>query len=99
MSQWHPVAPYLDTASFGLPPDTAWTEFRRALDDWRGGRTSWERWGESTERARLRLHGVSAEAVAIGATVSELVGLVAAAAPDGSRVLGADGDFASLLFP
>ena len=102
MSQWHPVAPYLDTASFGLPPDTAWTEFRRALDDWRGGRTSWERWGESTERARrafARLHGVSAEAVAIGATVYELVGLVAAAAPDGSCVLGADGDFASLLFP
>ncbi len=102
LSQWHAVAPYLNTASFGLPPDSAFLELERALDDWRHGRTSWEHWGESTERARAafaRLHGVGVESIAVGATVSELVGLVAAAVPDGARVLGADGDFASLLFP
>ena len=99
---WQPAAPYLNTASYGLPPQPAFEELQRALDDWRRGRTSWEHWGESTERARAafaRLVGVSAGAVAIGATVSELVGLLAAAAPDGAQVLGADDDFASLLFP
>jgi selenocysteine lyase/cysteine desulfurase len=99
---WQPAAPYLNTASYGLPPEHAFTELQRALDDWRHGRTSWEHWGESTERARAafaRLNGVSPDSIAVGATVSELVGLLAAAAPDGAQVLGADGDFASLLFP
>ncbi len=102
LAQWHPSSPYLNTASFGLPPDAAWTALQEALEDWRGGRTSWEHWGDSTERARAafaRLVGVRAEDVAVGATVSELVGLVAASAPDGARVLGADGDFSSLLYP
>jgi selenocysteine lyase/cysteine desulfurase len=102
ISQWHPVGPYLNTASFGLPPDSAFGELESALDDWRHGRTSWEHWGESTERARAafaRLHGVDVDSIAVGATVSELVGLVAAAAPAGARVIGADGDFASLLYP
>jgi selenocysteine lyase/cysteine desulfurase len=102
LSQWHPAAPYLNTASFGLPPDCAFAELERALDDWRHGRTSWEQWGESTERARAafaRLHGVGVDSVAVGATVSELVGLIAAAVADGAHVIGVDGDFTSLLFP
>jgi selenocysteine lyase/cysteine desulfurase len=37
--------------------------------------------------------------VAVGATVSELVGLIAAALPDGARVLAPDVEFTSLLFP
>jgi selenocysteine lyase/cysteine desulfurase len=100
--QWEPAAPYLNTASFGLPPRVAWDALQEALEDWRGGRTSWEHWGGSTERARrcfARLHGVPETSVAIGATVSELVGLVAASIPDGAEVLTAEGDFASLLFP
>jgi selenocysteine lyase/cysteine desulfurase len=100
--QWEPAAPYLNTASFGLPPRVAWDALQNALEDWRDGRTSWEHWGESTERARrcfARLHGVPETSVAIGATVSELVGLVAASIPDGAEVLTAEGDFASLLFP
>jgi len=39
------------------------------------------------------------ETVAIGATASELIGLVAASVPDGARVLAPEIDFASLLFP
>jgi selenocysteine lyase/cysteine desulfurase len=101
-TQWEPAGPYLNTASYGLPPRVAWDELQSALDDWRGGRTSWEHWGESTERARRcfgRLHGVPATSVVVGATVSELVGLVAASIADGAEVLTAEGDFASLLFP
>jgi selenocysteine lyase/cysteine desulfurase len=100
--QWERVGPYLDTASFGLPPRVAWDELQRALEDWRRGRGTWERWGDSTERARrcfARIHGVPETSVAVGATVSELVGLVAASIPDGTNVLTAEGDFASLLHP
>ena len=100
--QWHPQGAYLNTASYGLPPDCAWEAMQQALGDWRSGRTSWEHWGDSTEGARASfaaLVGVAPEAVATGATVSELVGLVAASLPAGARVLAPDIDFASVLFP
>jgi len=100
--EWQLAAPYLNTASYGLPPRSAWDELQQALNDWRAGRTSWEHWGESTERARrgfARLAGVQHQSVAVGATVSELVGLVATALHDGARVIGAHDDFTSLLFP
>jgi selenocysteine lyase/cysteine desulfurase len=101
-SLWQPAAPYLNTASYGLPPRPAWDALQAALDDWRHGRTSWEQWGDSTERARAtfaRLLGVDPRNVATGGTVSQLVGLVAASIPDRARVVAPDGDFASLLFP
>lgn len=99
---WEPVRPYLNTASFGLPPRPAWEALQAALDDWRHGRTSWEHWNEATERSRElfgRLVGVPAERVAAGSTVSTFVGLLAAAMPDGARVIVPEIDFASLLFP
>jgi selenocysteine lyase/cysteine desulfurase len=99
---WQPAAPYLNTASYGLPPRPAWEALQAALADWREGRTTWEPWGESTERARAsfgRLLGVDPQRVATGGTVSQLVGLVAAALPDGARVVVPEIDFASLLFP
>jgi selenocysteine lyase/cysteine desulfurase len=100
--QWHPQGAWLNTASYGLPPDCAWEALQAALEDWRGGRTSWEHWGDATEGARAAfaaLLGVAPDTVATGATVSELVGLVAASIPDGARVLAPDIDFASVLFP
>src|SRR4051794_8694591 len=100
--QWRPAAPYLNTASYGLPPDSAWDAMQAALADWRAGRTSWEHWGDATDGARAafaRIVGVAPEAVAVGATVSELVGLVAASLPARTRVVAPDIDFASVLFP
>jgi selenocysteine lyase/cysteine desulfurase len=100
--QWRPQGAYLNTASYGLPPDDAWQALQAALGDWRGGRTSWEHWGHSADGARAAfaaLVGVAPEVVAIGATVSELLGLVAASIPDGARVVAPEIDFASLLFP
>jgi selenocysteine lyase/cysteine desulfurase len=99
---WEPAATYLNTASFGLPPRPAWDALQAALDDWRTGRTSWERWGDATEAARAsfaRLVGVEPSSVAVGATVSGLVGLVASSLPAGSRVLAPDVEFTSTLFP
>jgi selenocysteine lyase/cysteine desulfurase len=99
---WEPETLYLNTASYGLPPTPAWDEFQSVLEDWRGGRTSWEGWGDSTERARelfARMVGVPVEWVATGANTSSMVGFLAAAVPDGARVVAAEPDFTSLLWP
>ena len=99
---WEPEGAYLNTASFGLPPQPAWDALQAALDDWRTGRTSWEHWGKATEDARAsfaRLIGVEPSTVAVGATVSGFVGLVAASLPSGSRVLAPEIEFTSTLFP
>lgn len=99
---WEPQGTYLNTASYGLPPRPAWDALQAALADWRGGRTSWEPWGESTDSARAsfaRLCRVPGEWVAVGANVSTLVGLVAAGLPDGARVLSTRPEFTSALWP
>ena len=100
--QWHPQGAYLNTASYGLPPDCAWEALQEALADWRAGRTSWEHWGEATNAAReafATLVHVAPETVATAATVSELLGLVASSLPDGTAVLAPDIDFASAPLP
>jgi selenocysteine lyase/cysteine desulfurase len=99
---WEPAGVYCNTASYGLPPRTSWEALQSALADWRGGATSWEAWGQSTEGARAafaRLVGVAVERVAVGSTVSELVGSVVTALPDGARVVVPDVEFTSTLFP
>jgi selenocysteine lyase/cysteine desulfurase len=99
---WEPAGAYCNTASYGLPPRTSWEALQSALADWRAGRTSWEGWGQSTEGARAafaRLVGVAVERVAVGSTVSELVGSVVTALPDGARVVVPDVEFTSTLFP
>jgi selenocysteine lyase/cysteine desulfurase len=99
---WRPESLYLNTASYGLPPTPAWDALQAVLADWRGGRTSWEGWGDSTESARAsfaRLLGVPTEWIAIGANTSSMVGLVAASLPDGARVVSTEPEFTSLLWP
>ena len=49
---WHPETVYLNTASFGLPPDPVWDAVQTAQADWRAGRVSWEHWTAVTGRAR-----------------------------------------------
>jgi selenocysteine lyase/cysteine desulfurase len=99
---WEPAGVYCNTASYGLPPRPGWEALQAALADWHHGATSWEAWGESTEGARAvfaRLVGVEVERVAVGCTVSELVGSVVTALPDGARVVVPDVEFTSTLFP
>jgi len=99
---WHPETVYLNTASFGLPPDPVWDALQTAQNDWRHGRVSWEHWTAVTARARTqyaKLVGADVDRVAVGATVSGLIGQVAAAIGDGSRVLSTEPEFVSLLFP
>lgn len=99
---WDPLPGWLNTASYGLPPRPAWEAIQAVLDDWRVGRTSWEVWDEATPAARevfARLIGVDAGDVAVGAQVSQLLAPVAAALPDGTRVLVPENEFTSNLFP
>lgn len=99
---WTPQPGWLNTASYGLPPTPAWDALQEALNAWRHGTTSWEVWDASIARARAsfgRLVGVRPSDVAIGAAVSQLLGPIAAALPDGARVVVPEMEFTSALFP
>ncbi len=93
---------YFNTASMGVPPRPVLDAVRDAVDVWQRGRGSLASYDEAVDRSRAgfgRLVGVDADRIAIGATVSSMIGLVASALPDGAEVLVADRDFTSVLFP
>ena len=97
-----PEGTYLNTASYGLPPRPGWDALQQVLEEWRTGRTSWEGWSEATDGARAafaELVSCDPSRVAIGSTVSGLVGLVAASLPAGTRVIVPEIEFTSTLFP
>jgi selenocysteine lyase/cysteine desulfurase len=99
---WDPVPGWLNTASYGLPPRPAFDELQAALEEWRVGTGSWKAWDDSTTRSRAafaRMLGVPDDAVAVGAEVSQMLAPVAAAVPDGARVLVPVEEFTSNLFP
>lgn len=93
---------YLNTATYGLPPRRSFEALQAALGQWRTGRAEAHGYDEVVAGCRAtfsRLVGVRPSTVALGATASSLVGLVAASLPSGARVLTATGDFTSVLFP
>jgi selenocysteine lyase/cysteine desulfurase len=53
----------------------------------------------TARNAWATLIGVAPSDVTVGATVSQLVGLVAASMPDGTKVLTVDNEFTSVTFP
>lgn len=97
------VAPgYLNTASIGVPPAEAALAVTRAVASWSRGLDEPEGFDAPVATARdgfARLVGVPVERVAIGTSVSQVVGLVAASVPDGTKVLVAGGEFTSVTFP
>ncbi len=97
-----PVRGYLNAATLGLPLRATSAALRDALDDWEHGTFDARAVDRSVERSRdayARLAGVPAAWVAAAPQVSVLVGLVAAALPDGAQVVLPEGDFASVVFP
>jgi len=97
-----PVPGYLDAATVGLPARATIDAMRAALDEWQAGAADLARYDLAVASARAsyaRLVGVAPSDVAIGSQTSALVGLVAAALPDGAEVLTVDGDFSSVVFP
>jgi selenocysteine lyase/cysteine desulfurase len=99
---WSPRPGWLNTASYGLPPQAAWDALQDALAAWREGSGVWEDWQAEADQTRAsfaRLLGVGPEHVFSGSTVSAAMGLLAEAVPDGATVLVPDFEFASDVFP
>ena len=93
---------YVNTASIGLPPRRAVEALSDAIETWRTGRAEAAGYDELVNRARQRFASLVAttpDRVAIGNQVSTFTALVASALPEGSRVLVAEEDFTSVLFP
>ena len=100
--EFEPTGVYVNTASIGLPPRRAVDALHEAIGTWRAGRAEAAGYDELVNRARhlfASLVGTTPERVAIGNQVSTFTALVATALPDGARVLAAEEDFTSVLFP
>ena len=93
---------YLNTASIGIPPATAADAVADAVDRWRRGAARPPEFDEHVAATRAgwaRLVGIDVANVATGASVSQLVGLVAASLPRTTRVLAVGSEFTSVTFP
>lgn len=93
---------YVNTPSIGIPPAHVADAVAEAVERWRTGANGPADFDEAVRQSRegfARLAGVPAETVAIGATASSLIGMVAAGLPDGARVLTATREFTSVSFP
>jgi selenocysteine lyase/cysteine desulfurase len=93
---------FLNTATVGIPPAEAVEAMAATMDVWRHGEMRPTDFDSLVDRGRAawaRMVGVDVSTVAAGLAASHFVGLVAASLPEGARVLTADGDFTSVLFP
>jgi selenocysteine lyase/cysteine desulfurase len=100
--EFAPETAYLNTASMGLPPARTRAALAADIAQWAAGRANPVGYDVAVGASRAcfaRLVGTQPEQVAIGAQVSPLVGLVAAALPAGAEVLLGRGDFTSLTQP
>lgn len=93
---------YLNTPSIGIPLQAAADAVAAAVTRWRTGADSPHDFDEAVAASRqgfAALIGVPADRVAIGASVSQLLAVVAAGLPAGAKVLTATGEFTSTTFP
>src|SRR3954468_4671286 len=89
-AQFHPSGHYLNTASIGVPPHCCTEAVQRAVAQWSRGEltaSDFDPFVAAARRSFARLLGVASDCVAIGSTVSELVGVVASSLPVGSEVV------------
>lgn len=95
-------AGYLNTAAIGLPFVRAADTLIDAITLWRSGAlqiTDFDADVVAARNAWAQLVGVASSDVATGASVSQLVGLVAASVPDNTKVLTVHNEFTSVTFP
>ena len=100
--EFDPDPGYLNTASLGIPPRSALARLEAVHRQWGAGQLQPPDFDADVQRARTAwaaLSNVPVTQVAIGATVSEFVGLIAASLPDNARVITARGEFTSVSFP
>jgi selenocysteine lyase/cysteine desulfurase len=93
---------FLNTPTYGLPPRFLIDALHECIGSWETGAMDATSFDEPARAARAgyaALTGVPVDAVAMGGTVSAVLGLLAAAVPDGSRVATLAGEFTSTTFP
>ena len=93
---------FLNTPTYGLPPQFLVDALQDCIGKWQAGTMEATSFDEPVRAARAgyaALIGVPVDSVAMGGTVSAVLGLVAAAIPDGSRVATLPGEFTSTTFP
>jgi selenocysteine lyase/cysteine desulfurase len=95
-------AGYLNTASVGIPPVSVADTMIEAINAWRTGSVQPPEYDKPVAIARdawARLAGVPVGTVAIGASVSQLISLVAASLPSSTRMVTVEQEFTSTTFP
>jgi selenocysteine lyase/cysteine desulfurase len=98
-----PGIAYLDSATYGLPPEPTVRVMRAALDAWQAGTAEWiADWDRPAEAARssfARLVGTQPELVSLQPAASVGVGLIAEALGPGDEIVVPADEFTSVLFP
>jgi selenocysteine lyase/cysteine desulfurase len=98
-----PGSTFLDSATYGLPPEPTRRVLRAALDAWTGGTANWiEDWDKVGERGRVAfaaLLGIEPSRVALLPSTSAGVGIVAAGLTADDEVVVPGDEFTSVLFP
>lgn len=94
---------YLDTATYGLPPQPTVDALDRAIRAWQAGSADWlEDWDRPTDEARVHfaaLIGADPAEIASIPAASVGTGLVAARLRPGDEVVVPADEFTSTLFP
>ena len=93
---------FLNSPTYGLPPLFMVQALQDCIARWQTGTMEVPLFDDDVRAGRAgyaALAGVPVDSVAMGGTVSALLGLVAAAIPDGSRVATLAGEFTSTTFP
>lgn len=93
---------YLDTASLGLPPQSAVEAMSTAIAEWQAGIATapgYDPYVEGSRTSFATMVGVPRTQVAVGAQVSALAALAVTLLPPGARVLVPEGEFNSIVFP
>ena len=93
---------FLDTATYGVPPRFVADALLDCVQSWEQGRLEVGTFAEPMRAGRAAyasLIGVEEGQVAMGTSVSSLIGLVAASIPDGARVATLRGEYTSVTWP
>jgi selenocysteine lyase/cysteine desulfurase len=93
---------FLNTPTYGLPPRFIIDALQDCIGQWQAGTMdvpSFDAYVAAGRAGYAALTGVPVDSVAMGGTVSAVLGLVAAAIPDGSRIATLAGEFTSTTFP
>jgi selenocysteine lyase/cysteine desulfurase len=96
------AAGFLNSPTYGLPPQFLVDALQDCIGRWQTGTMDvpwFDHHVDAARRGYAALAGVPVASVTMAATVSGALGLVAAAIPDGSRVVTVPGEFTSTTFP